>query len=161
MFTFLSIDECEALAGGNPNDAKERLAREVTALIHGKAEADRALEGARAAFGGGGDTSAMPTVHLERSRFEAGYNIVDLFADAGLAASKSEARRLVEQGGAFVSGGGGESAGGPAALAAVTGPRAVITASQLSPSGELILRAWKKRYCRCSCSCADNACAGS
>ncbi|MDR0387110.1 MAG: tyrosine--tRNA ligase, partial [Treponema sp.] len=70
MFTFLPVEECRRLTepGKNPNEAKERLAWEVTALIHGKEEADKALSGARAAFGGGGDSSAMPGVVLPRSR---------------------------------------------------------------------------------------------
>jgi tyrosyl-tRNA synthetase len=161
MFTFLDTDECERLcaAGKNPNEAKERLAWEVTALIHGKDEADKALAGAKAAFGGGGDKSAMPAARLERAKFEAGYNIVELFADAGLAATKSEARRLVEQGGAFVglpaaanpqtelapqTARGGQDSG--FAFEAVTDPKAVIGADRLD--GELVLRAGKKRYCR-------------
>jgi tyrosyl-tRNA synthetase len=112
----------------------------VTALIHGKDEADKAMSGARAAFGGGGDKSAIPTVALSRSKFEAGYNIVDLFADAGLASTKSEARRLVQQGGAFVSPDG--------SAAAVTDVTALIGADALSGEGELLLRAGKKRFCR-------------
>jgi tyrosyl-tRNA synthetase len=152
MFTFLPEDECEALCapGKNPNEAKERLAWEVTALIHGKDEADKALSGAKAAFGGagaaGGDKSAMPHIELPRSRFETGYNAVDLFTDAGLVPTKSEGRRLVKQGGAFVSGGSaGESA---AVLAAVPNVAALITIDHLDKNGELILRAGKKRYCR-------------
>jgi tyrosyl-tRNA synthetase len=150
MFTFLSIEECEALtaSGINPNEAKERLAWEVTALIHGKAEADRALAGAKAAFGGdtGGDKSAMPHAKLPRAAFEAGYNIVDLFCDAVLAPSKSEARRLVQQGGAFVSApGGGAAKGGE--LTAVSDVTALIGADRLNAEGELTLRAGKKRYC--------------
>jgi tyrosyl-tRNA synthetase len=142
MFTFLPAEECEGLCapGKNPNEAKERLAWEVTALIHGREEADKALSGARAAFGGGGDRSAMPTVELPRSRFEAGYGAADLFADAGLAPSKSEARRLVQQGGAFVSEGG--------RLRAVADIAAPIGAASLDGEGELILRAGKKRFCR-------------
>jgi tyrosyl-tRNA synthetase len=141
MFTFLPVEECEKLCapGKNPNEGKERLAWEITALIHGKEEADNALAGARAAFGGGGDRSSMPGAVLRRSSFEAGYNIVDLFADAGLVPSKSEGRRLVEQGGAFV---------GRDGLAAVTDVKAAIGAEQLDESGVLILRAGKKRYCR-------------
>jgi tyrosyl-tRNA synthetase len=144
MFTFLPVEECEALCapGKNPNGAKERLAWEVTALIHGGEEADKALSGARAAFGGGGDRSAMPTVRLPRSRFEAGYNPVDLFTDAGLASSKSEARRLVQQGGAFISAPGSES------LKALADGSAVITTEVLNGEGELVLRAGKKRFCR-------------
>jgi tyrosyl-tRNA synthetase len=140
MFTFLPVQECDALSAGNPNEAKERLAWEVTSLIHGKEEADKALAGAKAAFGGGGDKSAMPSVELKRSRFEAGYNIVDLFCDTGLAPSKSEGRRLVQQGGAFVSAVSGD-------LSAVNDLAAVIGSDRLNAQGELILRAGKKRYC--------------
>ncbi|MCL1927624.1 MAG: tyrosine--tRNA ligase [Treponema sp.] len=138
MFTFLPAEECEKLctAEKNPNEAKERLAWEITALIHGKDEADKALAGAKAAFGGGGNRDAIPTVSLSRSKFETGYNIVDLFTDAGLAATKSEARRLVEQGGAFV---GNES---------ISDVKAIIGADALDAAGELVLRAGKKRYCR-------------
>jgi tyrosyl-tRNA synthetase len=143
MFTFLPVEECEALtrSGKNPNEAKERLAWEVTALIHGTEAADKAMAGARAAFGGpGGDTAAMPLVRMPRQKFEAGYNVVDLFADAGLAATKSEARRLVQQGGAF--------AGTADALQGLTDIHALITWDQFSGEGELVLRAGKKRYCR-------------
>ncbi|GHV94993.1 tyrosine--tRNA ligase [Spirochaetia bacterium] len=147
MFTFLPAEECEALtsAGKNPNEAKERLAWEITALIHGKDEADKALAGARAAFGRGGegDKSAMPRVELSRAKFDAGYNVVDLFCDAALSPSKSEGRRLVQQGGAFVSAAGSESG----ELAAVSDVAALIGAERLNAEGELILRAGKKRYC--------------
>ncbi|MCL2232795.1 MAG: tyrosine--tRNA ligase, partial [Treponema sp.] len=143
MFTFLPIEDIDAITaeGKNPNEAKERLAWEITALIHGSGEADKAMAGARAAFGGGegGDKSAMPRAELSRARFEAGYNVVDLFCDAGLAASKSEGRRLVEQGGAFVSASG--------ELSPINGVAAVIGAEYLDAEGELVLRAGKKRYC--------------
>jgi tyrosyl-tRNA synthetase len=152
MFTFLSTDECDSLTapGKNPNDAKERLAWEITALIHGKDEADKALAGAKAAFGSakggasgidiGGDKSAMPQASLSHAAFEKGYNVVDLFRDAGLASTKSDARRLVEQGGAFVSAANGE-------LAAINDVTAIIGANRLNAEGELVLRAGKKRYC--------------
>jgi len=141
MFTFLQADECRALCetGKNPNDAKERLAWEVTALIHGKDEADKALSGAKAAFGGGGDKQEMPRTEIARSKFEAGYNIVDLFCDAGLQSTKSEARRLVDQSGAFVSDSSGE-------LTAINDHKALIGADRLNSGGELTLRAGKKRY---------------
>jgi tyrosyl-tRNA synthetase len=148
MFTFLSVGECDDLCadGKNPNEAKERLAWEVTALIHGKEEADKALAGAKAAFGGGegalgGDKSAMPQAKLSRAAFEAGYNVVDLFFDAALMPTKSEARRLVQQGGAFVSGGKSSD------LAPVGDTATVIGTDSLNAEGELILRAGKKRYC--------------
>lgn len=138
MFTFLPADECRALVapGRNVNDAKERLAYEITALIHGAAEADKALAGAKAAFGGGGDKSAMPTAELDRARFEAGYPVLDLFVDAGLAPSKSEARRLVQQGGAVV---------GDRTWADEKAP---VGLELLDAEGELILRAGKKRFVR-------------
>jgi tyrosyl-tRNA synthetase len=143
MFTFLSKNECVALTapGKNPNEAKERLAYEVTTLSHGKDEAEKALSGAKAAFGGGGDRNAMPTERLARAQFEAGYNVVDLFFDAKLCATKSDARRLVEQGGAFVSDKGSE-------LSAVTGVKDSVDYSRLDSAGELVLRAGKKRFCR-------------
>ncbi len=138
MFTFLPAAECLSLASpdGNINSAKERLAWEVTAIIHGSSEADKALAGARAAFGGAGDKSAMPTVSLARARFEAGYPVLDLFVDAGLAPTKSEARRLVQQGGAVV---------GDTVWADEKAP---VGAEALGAGGELILRAGKKRYAR-------------
>jgi tyrosyl-tRNA synthetase len=148
MFTFLPVDEIDGLtaAGKNPNEAKERLAWEVTALIHGKEEADKALSGALAACGGeGGDKSAMPRAGLKRAKFEAGYNIVDLFTDAGLAPSKSEGRRLVQQGGAFAP---DASGGVPGSLAAITDVAALFSAGSLDKDGEIVLRAGKKRYCR-------------
>ncbi|MDR1836620.1 MAG: tyrosine--tRNA ligase [Treponema sp.] len=142
MFTFLPVEECQALcaADKNPNDAKERLAWEITALIHGKEEADKAMAGAKAAFGGEGDKSAMPYVRIARSRFEAGYNVVDLFFDTGLVSTKSEGRRLVQQGGAFL------SSGNSVELSAINDPAAVIGADRLNVEGELILRAGRKRY---------------
>ncbi|MDR3131291.1 MAG: tyrosine--tRNA ligase [Treponema sp.] len=146
MFTFLPTEECRRLTEPkkNPNEAKERLAWEITALIHGKEEADRALSGARAAFGGsGGDSSAMPGASLLHSRFAAGYPVADLFTDAGLTPSKSEARRLVQQGGAFIATRGGD-------IAAISDPEALIGEDALDDGGSLILRAGKKRYCRIS-----------
>ena len=144
MFTFLPAGEIDSItaAGKNPNEGKERLAWEITALIHGKDEADKAMAGARAAFGSGeaGDKSAMPRKELSRAKFDAGYNIVELFCDAGLASTKSEGRRLVEQGGAFVSAAGKE-------LRAISDVAALIGSENLDGEGELILRAGKKRYC--------------
>jgi tyrosyl-tRNA synthetase len=143
MFTFLPVEECKSLCetGKNPNEAKERLAWEVTALIHGKDEADKALAGAIAAFssGAGGDKAAMPRAEISRSRLEAGYNVIDLFCDTGLVPSKSEGRRLVQQGGAFVSASNGE-------LSEIKDVAALIQTDRLNSEGELILRAGKKRY---------------
>ncbi|MDR0910047.1 MAG: tyrosine--tRNA ligase [Spirochaetaceae bacterium] len=143
IFTFLPIDEIEAICapGKNPNEGKERLAWEVTSLIHGKDEADKAMAGAKAAFGGGSDgvaadKNAMPTVPLAKSRFDEGINITDLFYEAKLCATKSDARRLVEQGGASVNG------------TALSDVKALIKKDMLDADGELILKAGKKRFSR-------------
>ena len=135
LFTFLSIEEIDRICAGNINEAKERLAWEVTKEIHGKDEADTALAGAKAAFGGG-DKSAMPTVEMNRTVFEQGISIVDLYVQSGLCATKSDARRLIEQGGALVAG------------KSIIDFKAVITAAALDEAGELILRAGKKRFSR-------------
>jgi len=138
LFTFLPEDECSALTAPekNINEAKERLAYEVTKLIHGEAEAEKALAGARAAFGGSGNIDAMPTVELARSKFEAGYPVLDLYVDAGLAPTKSEARRLVQQGGAVVGG------------KVWNDEKQPVTLDHFDNPDYCILRAGKKRYMR-------------
>ena len=148
MFTFLSVEECEKITAPdkNPNEGKERLAWEVTALLHGREAADKALSGAKAAFGGGGDKSAMPQFSADKSMFGAGYNIANLFTDAGLVNTKSEARRLIQQGGAFIS----ANPDGDFAhitFTNITDENTLITSENLSCEGELVLRAGKKRYC--------------
>ncbi|MGI5063109.1 tyrosine--tRNA ligase [Treponema denticola] len=136
LFTFLSIEEIKAVCAGNINKAKERLAFEVTALIHGKEEAEKALEGARAAFSGGGNKDAMPTANLSLSKLNEGIGIIDLFAEAGLASTKSDARRLVEQGGAFIN------------EEKISDIKAIIGKEKLDKDNEMILRAGKKRFMR-------------
>ncbi len=138
MFTFLPADECKALVSGRDaeiNRAKEKLAWEVTAVIHGKEEADKALTAAKAAFGGGGDIGEIPSIPLTAARLAEGVAVLDLFVEAKLASSKSEARRLVQQGGAAVNG------------CKVSDESAVLTEASLV-DGALLLRAGKKRVCR-------------
>ena len=136
LFTFLPIEEIKAACAGDINKAKERLAFEVTALIHGKEEAEKALEGARAAFSGGGNKDAMPTANLSLSKLNEGIGIIDLFAEAGLASTKSDARRLVEQGGAFIN------------EEKISEIKAIIGKEKLDKDKEMILRAGKKRFMR-------------
>lgn len=136
LFTFLSIEEIKAACAGDINKAKEKLAFEVTALIHGKEEAEKALEGARAAFSGGGNKEAMPTANLSLSKLNDGIGIIDLFAEAGLASTKSDARRLVEQGGAFIN------------EEKISDIKALIGKEKLDRDNEMILRAGKKRFMR-------------
>ncbi|EMB23262.1 tyrosine--tRNA ligase [Treponema denticola] len=136
LFTFLSIEEIKSVCAGDINKAKERLAFEVTALIHGKEEAEKALEGARAAFSGGGNKEAMPTANLSLSKLNEGIGVLDLFAEAGLASTKSDARRLVEQGGAFIN------------EEKISDIKALIGKEKLDKDNEMILRAGKKRFMR-------------
>jgi tyrosyl-tRNA synthetase len=139
MFTFLPASECRELGSKKDaalNDSKSRLAWEVTALIHGKAEADKALAAAKAAFGSGGDMSQVPSKEVPAAEIAAGIGVLDLFVLATLAASKSEARRLVQQGGAIVNG------------RKVEEEKAVIDSAWLDAEGALVLRAGKKRVFR-------------
>ncbi len=106
MLTFLPIEEIEAMAdweGSQLNKAKEILAYELTKLVHGEEEANKAQEGAKALFGGGGNTANMPSTEIPAAEIPAeGINILDLLVKTGLVPSKSEARRNVQQGGVSV-----------------------------------------------------------
>lgn len=105
MLTFLpleQIDEMDHWEGSQLNKAKEILAYELTKLVHGDEEAEKAQRAARALFAGGGDDSNMPTTRLTEAQLRDGaISILDLMLACGLAPSKSEARRLVQQGGVF------------------------------------------------------------
>ena len=107
MLTFLSVGEIEEMErAGDINRNKERLAHELTALVHGRAEADKALEAARALFGGGGDSDNMPSTTLPADAFTDGaIPVIELLVRTGLAPSRGEARRLIQQGGVSVDGG--------------------------------------------------------
>ncbi len=102
MLTFLpieQIDEMDAWEGSQLNTAKEILAYELTALVHGQEEAEKAQQAARALFSGNGNTENMPTTVIADA---IGMGILDVMVNAGLVASKGEARRLVQQGGVSV-----------------------------------------------------------
>jgi len=137
-FTLLPMKEVRelgSLQGEELRRAKEVLAFEVTKLTHGEEEARKARDAARAAFYGAGDISALPTTELDRASLEAGVPVVDVFVRTGLAKSKSEARRLIQQGGAYVNG------------ERVDDVDSVLTLKDLR-DGSIILRAGKKRYHR-------------
>ena len=136
LFTFLPVAEIDSICNGNINEAKERLAYEVTMLIHGKDEADKALAGAKAAFSGQGDKSQMPTAEVDKSLVENGVGVIDFFAAASIGGSKSEIRRLIQQGGAAVNGN------------VVADVKQVITLNDADETGEFILRAGKKKFVR-------------
>ncbi len=105
MLTFLpleQIDEMDRWQGSQLNTAKEILAFELTKLVHGEEEAAKAQAGARALFTGGGDTEHMPTTEVTAAQLGDGMGLLELMVLAELAASKGEARRLVQQGGVTV-----------------------------------------------------------
>ncbi len=105
MLTFLpleQIDEMDRWQGSQLNTAKEILAFELTKLVHGEEEAAKAQAGARALFAGGGDTEHMPTTEVTAAQLGDGMGLLELMVLAELAASKGEARRLVQQGGVTV-----------------------------------------------------------
>ena len=135
LLTFIPIEEIEemerTLEGAALNTAKERLAYELTALVHGKEEADKCLEAAKSLFGGAKDTADMPTTSLTAEEAAEGINILDLMVKTGLAPSKGEARRLVTQGGVSIDD------------SKVINPSAIITVSD-----SIIIRKGKKVYHR-------------
>ena len=102
LLTFMPLDEIDALTAHmdeRMNVAKARLAYEITKLIHGEEEADKAQNAAQALFANKADSEHMPSVEIEAEKFNSSRNIVDILAAVGLASSKGEARRLIQQGG--------------------------------------------------------------
>jgi tyrosyl-tRNA synthetase len=106
MLTFLPLEEIDAMdswEGSQLNTAKEILAFELTKLVHGEEEANKAQAAAKAIFASGGVSADMPTTELTAEDFADGkIAVLDLMVKTGLAASKSEARRLVQQGGVLI-----------------------------------------------------------
>lgn len=137
MLTFLpleQIDELAKLEGSEINKAKEVLAYELTALVHGKDEAGKAQEAARALFGNKADTDNMPSTELSSEDFtDGGIGILDLLKKCGLTPSNAEGRRLVQQGGVSVDD------------EKITDPRAQIGLSSFE-KGHVIIKKGKKVY---------------
>ena len=107
MLTFIPIEEIEEMekwADNRINEKKEILAFEITKLVHGEEEAQKALQAARALFFGEGDDENMPTTELNKDEFGEDIGLLDLLVLTKLAASKGEGRRLVEQGGISING---------------------------------------------------------
>ena len=138
-FTFLPMDEVRRLGRLKDEairEAKTVLAYEATQLAHGKTEADKAQTASRAAFGGGNlDEAEMPTSVIPSERFDSGIPIMALFHEVGLANSRSEARRLIQQGGAYIN---------EKQYRAID----MVVGSDLLKENALLLRAGKKRYHR-------------
>ena len=134
MLTFEPIEKIEEmeqnLEGAGFNQAKELLAYSLTELVHGKEEADKALEAARAVFGGGGNSANMPSTELTADKLTDGaINILDLLVECKLVPTKSEGRRNVQQGGISINN------------EKITDPKANITIE-----GEVIIKKGKKIF---------------
>jgi len=106
LLTFIPLEEIaefEKKEGSELNAVKERLAYEITSMVHGTEEADKALQASKALFGAGASDENMPTTALDASAFTDGQiTIIDLLVATKLAPSKGEARRLIQQGGVTV-----------------------------------------------------------
>ncbi len=136
LFTFLSMEEVRrlgSLPGSEINEAKRVLAFEVTKTVHGESEARQAESAAQALFSGGGASEGAPSTDISRQELTAGVNIVDLLISTGLFASKSDARRNVQQGGVYLNGERVEDA------------NLIVTVDHLQ-AGQLELRKGKKSY---------------
>ena len=138
MLTFLPLEQIDAMdqwEGSQLNQAKEILAYELTALVHGEEEAKKAQESARALFAGG-NAAEMPTAELSEEDFQDGaIDLLSIVQKSGLCASRSEARRNVEQGGVSVDG------------AIVKDIKASYTKEQLSGEG-IVVKRGKKNFRR-------------
>jgi len=138
MLTFLPMDEVRrlgALEGSEINEAKKVLAFEVTNLIHGREEAEKAQAAAEALFGGGSDLSDIPTTEVTLSQFDGNPRIVELLVLCGLVPSNSEGRRTIQQGGASLDD------------EKIVDPNAEIDLSKYS-GGSFILKRGKKNHHR-------------
>ena len=137
LLTFLPMEEVRrlgALEGAEINRAKEVLAYEITKIVHGEEEAGKAQEAARALFVSGGRTDDMPTTVYKKAELEVGKDILSLLVETKLAPTRSEARRLVQQGGVTVN------------EEKVTDVYQSFTAADLDGEGTLIIRKGKKGY---------------
>ncbi|MCD7813454.1 MAG: tyrosine--tRNA ligase [Lachnospiraceae bacterium] len=137
MLTFLpleQINEMDKWEGSQLNTAKEILAYELTALVHGEEEAKKAQEGARALFAGGGNAADMPTAEITEADLDenGAIELISLLLKAGLVPSRSEGRRAIEQGGVTVDG------------EKVTDVKAVVAGEKLADG--LVLKRGKKNF---------------
>ncbi len=137
LYTLLPRDEIErleALEGADIREAKRALARAVTTLVHGEEEAVKAETAARALFGGGGDDSAVPATEVAAARLAGeGLALIEIMAECGLAKSKGEARRLIQQKGVKVNG------------VVIEAEMRALTAADVA-GGKIALQVGKKRH---------------
>ena len=139
MLTFVSLDEIAEygkLEGSDLNKAKERLAFELTLMIHGKEEAEKSLATARSLFKGGADSADMPSTVISEEMLNDGkIGLLDIMVAAGLVPSKGEGRRLIQQGGVSIDD------------EKVTDPTCSFTKDRLSGDG-IVIKKGKKIFHR-------------
>jgi tyrosyl-tRNA synthetase len=137
LYTELPLDEIarlSALGGAEINAAKQVLATEATAMLHGRAAADDAAETARKVFSEGASAAGLPTITIPEAELAAGIGVLTAFVKAGLCASNGEARRQIQGGGLRVND------------AAVTDEKRLLTAADLGADGAIKLSLGKKRH---------------
>ncbi len=137
MLTFLpleEIDKMDSWEGAQLNKAKEILAFELTKLVHGEEEAQKAQEAARALFGSGANTDNMPTTELSVEDFGDNFTALDLLQKCGLIGSRKEGRTLIQQGGVSLDG------------EKVTDPFTQVTKEMFSENGYVVIKKGKKVY---------------
>jgi tyrosyl-tRNA synthetase len=137
LFTTLPLPEVEKLAslgGAEINEAKKVLATEATALLHGRAAAEEAAATARQTFEEGGAGGGLPSIDKPASELEAGIGVLQLFVEAGLAASNGEARRAVTNQSVSVND------------IRVDDPRRTLTLADRGPDGVIKLSLGRKRH---------------
>ena len=139
MLTFLSLEEIDKMSdweGSQLNTAKEILAFELTKMIHGEEEAQKAQEASKALFGGGGNNANMPTYTLQDEDYRDGsIDLIGILAAAKLVPTRSEGRRAIEQGGVAVND------------EKITDIKKVYTKEEIG-AGEFIVRRGKKNFCK-------------
>jgi tyrosyl-tRNA synthetase len=133
LFTDIPVAEVDALIAGNINDAKKRLATEVTSLVRGRASAEQAAETARKTFEEGALSENLPSVEVAASELDAGIGVLTAFVTAGLVDSNGDARRQIKGGGLKVND------------QTVSDDRAVLKTSDLK-EGAIKLSLGKKRH---------------
>lgn len=137
MLTFLPLEEIDAMndwEGSQLNRAKEILAYELTKLVHGEEEARKADEAAKAIFVGGGKSQNMPTTTYAKAELDEGKDLITLLVDTTLAKNRSEARRLIQQGGVSVN------------EEKVTDISRKFTTADFDADGALVIKKGKKGY---------------
>ena len=137
LFTMLPMPEIAKLSmlqGSEINDAKKVLATEATALVHGRAKAGTAAETAKKTFEQGTLATDLPTVEINRSDLNRNLGVLSIFVEAGLVASNSEARRLVQSGGLRVND------------KVVSDPKAQLSSADVTGDGVIKLSLGKKRH---------------